>query len=141
MPLYVVTGANAGLGIHAALQLASGGNTVVLSARNEERLGAAVARCAKAAEGGGGAAVGLQLDLADLSAVKQFADKLVAQFPGQKIQGLVLNAGINTPKFAWSKDGVESTFATNHLVRAARGVVLAPSVCLSVQLQQPWAAD
>jgi NAD(P)-dependent dehydrogenase (short-subunit alcohol dehydrogenase family) len=33
-----------------------------------------------------------------------------------QLQGLVLNAGINTPKFAWSKDGIESTWATNHLV-------------------------
>lgn len=32
-----------------------------------------------------------------------------------QIKGLVLNAGINTQRFAWSKDGLESTWATNHL--------------------------
>lgn len=111
--LYIVTGASAGLGLHAALSLAAGGGTLVLTGRDAARLEAAAER-ARAA-GAAADTTGVPLDLADLGSVSRFADDLEQRFPGRSIAALVLNAGINTPRFAWSADGIEATFATNHL--------------------------
>lgn len=83
--LYVITGGSTGLGLHAALTLAGQGATVVIAARNEERLAAAVARAEAAGAAAGGSAVGMRLDLSSMADVKRFADELLARFPGQKV--------------------------------------------------------
>jgi 3-oxoacyl-[acyl-carrier protein] reductase len=59
----VVTGASSGIGRETALQLCGEGAKVLLVARGEERLAAAIAEAARAAEAAGGAAASLQLDV------------------------------------------------------------------------------
>lgn len=113
--LYVITGANTGLGLQAALTLAKQGETVVIGARDTGRLASSVEQVNAAGASAGGHAAAIQLDLADLSNVQAFVRELLEKYPGQKLQGLILNAGINVKSFGWSKDGVERTFATNHL--------------------------
>jgi len=93
-PLYVITGASAGIGLHAALELAcSGPKTVVLAARRPDALASAVAQAQAAGKDAGSSAAGLQLDLSDLQNVKAFAAQLVKQYPGQKVRRWPLALG------------------------------------------------
>ena len=69
----VVTGANTGLGLQTALELARHGAWTTLACRNEERGQAAVERVrAEIGDGHGTADLAL-LDLADLDSVRRFA--------------------------------------------------------------------
>jgi NAD(P)-dependent dehydrogenase (short-subunit alcohol dehydrogenase family) len=118
--VFVVTGASAGLGLEAALALAAGAppppaprTLLVLAGRDGARLAAAAERAGAA---GNVDAAALRLDLSSLADVKRFAGAVEARAAGRKIDGLLLNAGITARGFAWSPDGVESTWATNHLV-------------------------
>jgi NAD(P)-dependent dehydrogenase (short-subunit alcohol dehydrogenase family) len=97
----VVTGANSGLGLVTARELARHGAHVVLAVRD-------VAKGERAQVGEVRA-----LDLADLGSVHAFADDLVAQQP--KIHLLINNAGIMAPPRRLTKDGFESQLGTNHL--------------------------
>ena len=45
-----------------------------------------------------------------------------------QIKGLLLNAGVNMPQFSWSRDGVETTWATNHLGHFYLAQLLLPSM-------------
>ena len=81
--LYVITGASAGLGLHAALTLAKSGASLCLSGRNAARL-AGVLEQARAA-GAADDSVGLDLKLDDLASVKAFAAELAQRFPGRKV--------------------------------------------------------
>jgi NAD(P)-dependent dehydrogenase (short-subunit alcohol dehydrogenase family) len=84
-PLYVVTGGSAGLGLQASLALARTGATVLLAARNAERLAAAVERVGAEGAAAGGAAVGLRLDTSSLADVQRFAAEFDAKFPGAQV--------------------------------------------------------
>ncbi|HYB34459.1 MAG TPA: SDR family NAD(P)-dependent oxidoreductase [Mycobacterium sp.] len=107
----VVTGANTGIGYHAAAVLAHRGAHVVLAVRNLEKGNAALARI-KAANPN--ADVTLQeLDLSSLDSVRAAADALRSAYP--RIDLLINNAGVMwTPKQV-TKDGFELQFGTNHL--------------------------
>ncbi len=54
-----------------------------------------------------------QLDLADLSNVRAFAQRFLAS--GQRLDILVCNAGIMACPLGYTKDGFEMQFGTNHL--------------------------
>jgi len=107
----IVTGANSGIGKETTRGLASLGATVVLACRNRER-GEAVRRAIEAETGNRGLAV-MDLDLARLASVRAFVRAFTAEH--ERLDVLVNNAGIYTAKRTLTEDGVESTFATNHL--------------------------
>lgn len=109
----IITGANAGLGLGCAGALLDSGPDwhVVLAVRDAGRGAAAVAelgrpeRCSV-----------LELDLASLASVARF----VAAYPQQDLppaQAIVCNAGIQFtgPVTQLTEDGIETTFAVNHL--------------------------
>jgi NAD(P)-dependent dehydrogenase (short-subunit alcohol dehydrogenase family) len=74
---FVITGANSGLGYIMSLELARRGAHVIMTARNEARGRAAVARIPSAIPD---ASLDLRLlDLADLDDVKVFAARLIAE--------------------------------------------------------------
>lgn len=99
----VVTGANSGIGFHAAREMAQRGARVVLAVRDE-------AKGHKAAgEMTGDVEVRL-LDLADLDSVRAFA----AAWDGP-LDLLVNNAGIMAPPLRRTVQGFESQLGTNHL--------------------------
>ncbi len=102
--LVVVTGANSGIGLVAARELARAGARVVLACRNT-RKGEDAARTIS------GETVVRELDLADLSSVRAFAES----FEEPRLDLLINNAGVMAPPRRVSKDGYESQFATNHL--------------------------
>jgi len=107
----IVTGANSGIGKETARGLARVGATVVLACRNRER-GEAVRR-EIAAETGSPALAVMDLDLQSQASVRAFAREFTAKYG--RLHVLVNNAGIFTAKRTLTEDGVETTFAVNHL--------------------------
>jgi len=107
----VVTGATSGIGLVTAQALARQDATLIVIARNAERGAATVSRIQQ--ETGNSA---VELMVADLSAqeqVRQLAREIQHRFA--RLDVLVNNAGA---LFAWrqlSQDGLEMTFALNHL--------------------------
>jgi len=106
----VVTGANSGIGLVTATELARAGATVVLAARGGKAEGA---RAEIASQVPSAALDPRTLDLADLSSVRAFADELAAAHP--TIDLLINNAGVMMPPRQQTADGFELQFGTNHL--------------------------
>jgi NAD(P)-dependent dehydrogenase (short-subunit alcohol dehydrogenase family) len=108
----VVTGGNSGIGFETAAALAGMGAQVVVTARNADKGRAAVAAIGQRL--GGHAQLQLVVfDLADLSSVRRGAAEILEQAP--KLDVLVNNAGLVLSERAETVDGLEATFATNHL--------------------------
>jgi NAD(P)-dependent dehydrogenase (short-subunit alcohol dehydrogenase family) len=107
----VVTGANSGLGLVAARELARAGADVVLACRNTAKGEAAAG--AIAAEVPSARLEVSALDLADLGSVRDFAARFSAQREGLDI--LLNNAGVMGSPRRETADGFESQLGTNHL--------------------------
>ena len=105
----VVTGANSGLGLVTARELARAGATVVLACRDVQR-GEAAAAGIRAAVSGARLRVA-DLDLGSLASVRSFAGSLDVG----EIALLINNAGIMMPPHGRTADGFELQFGTNHL--------------------------
>lgn len=112
----VMTGATAGLGAHAAKLLAEHSNTrLIVGARGTGRdvPGAQV----------------LPLDLASLDSVREFAEDVKRELGKVPIDALVLNAGIQFRDTNHvTVDGVETTFAVNHLAHYLLARLLLPGL-------------
>jgi NAD(P)-dependent dehydrogenase (short-subunit alcohol dehydrogenase family) len=118
----IVTGANSGLGLVTATELARAGATVVLAARDPRK--ADGARDEIASEVPSAQLDPRTLDLADLSSVRGFAEEVAAAHPSLDL--LVNNAGVMMPPRQQTADGFELQFGTNHLGHfALTGLMLA----------------
>jgi NAD(P)-dependent dehydrogenase (short-subunit alcohol dehydrogenase family) len=107
----MVTGATSGIGLVTAQALAHEGATVIVVARNPARGDATVARIQQ--ETGNSA---VELMLADLSVqvqVKQLASEVQRRFA--QLDVLINNAGALFGQRQVSAEGIEMTFALNHL--------------------------
>ena len=104
---FVVTGANSGLGLQTALELARNGADVVLAVRNLVK--GRVAQERIAAEAPGARTTLRELDLADLDSVATFAEET------EKVDVLVNNAGVMALPRGQTKQGFELQLGTNHL--------------------------
>ncbi|HTN78462.1 MAG TPA: SDR family oxidoreductase [Acidimicrobiales bacterium] len=110
--LAVVTGANSGIGLETARQLAAAGAEVVLAVRNADK-GKAAIDDIRSTVPGAAVRVGV-LDLASLASVESFASQMTTE--GRAIDLLVNNAGVMAvPKRHTTEDGFELQFGTNHL--------------------------
>ena len=111
----IITGGNSGLGYHCAKAIAreQPQGTVVIASRDTARVAAAVNRLR--AEVPGAAVVGMTLDLASLTAIRQFTQDLAAaDLP--PLGALVCNAGVQVVTGTTTTvDGFETTFGVNHL--------------------------
>jgi NAD(P)-dependent dehydrogenase (short-subunit alcohol dehydrogenase family) len=106
----VVTAGTGGIGLETALELAAAGYAVTVVGRDAGRGARAVERLAAVATDGEPAFVAA--DLASLDAVRALAQRLAAEGP---LDILVNNVGAMFPERRLTVDGVEASFAVNHL--------------------------
>jgi len=107
----VITGATSGIGQVAAERLAGMGARIVLVARDKGRGEAALARLRERAPG---AAHSIHYaDLSRLAEMKRVAAEIAAAEP--RIDALINNAGALFSSRHITKDGLELTFALNHM--------------------------
>jgi retinol dehydrogenase-12 len=107
----LVTGASAGIGLYTALGLARAGMRVVIAGRDAQRTEAARRLIAARVPG---ARIDTALaDFARLDAVRALAADILARH--ERLDVLVNNAGLISPRPALSAEGCELTIAVNHL--------------------------
>lgn len=107
----LVTGATNGIGKVTALELARRGATVVLAGRSAAKTDAVVAEIK--ARSGNDHVEGLVADLSTQAGVRALADAFKARY--NRLDVLVNNAGAIFNERRESADGIEMTFALNHL--------------------------
>ena len=107
----VVTGASSGIGLHTALGLARTGMRVIMAGRDRVRTEAA-RRFVTERSGSDRVEIALA-DFSRLAEVRRLADEILAT--NSRLDLLVNNAGLISPKYRFSFDGFELTFAVNHL--------------------------
>ena len=107
----VVTGGNSGIGLETAVALTRAGARVVVTARDRARGEAAVAEIARRAGSDGVELV--VFDLASLASVRAGAAEILERC--ERLDVLVNNAGIVLSERRLTPDGLEATFAVNHL--------------------------
>lgn len=107
----LITGGTGGIGLATAQGLAQLGTNVVVVGHNRQRAESAVASITATASG-----AQVQFILADLSAqagVRALADQVLAEYP--RLDVLVNNVGGYWSRRNVTADGLERTFALNHL--------------------------
>jgi NAD(P)-dependent dehydrogenase (short-subunit alcohol dehydrogenase family) len=120
----VVTGANGGLGLETARQLAAKGAHVVMAVRNQQKATAAVDEIRASAPE---AALELvALDLASQASVRAAAGQIMAAH--QSIDLLINNAGVMGIPEAKTADGFEMQFGVDHLGHWSLTALLLPAL-------------
>ena len=107
----IVTGANSGIGKVAARELAKMGATIVMVCRSEQRGAVALA---DVKESSGSNNVHLMIcDLSSQRSIREFAAEFLEKY--DKLDVLINNAGAYFQTRQESIDGIEQTFALNHM--------------------------
>lgn len=109
--VFIVTGANSGLGYECSLALAEKGATVVMACRNAERAqrsSETIRRAVPAAR-----LELMDLDLASLASIGDFAEAFTRK--NERLDGLINNGGPVVATRSLTEDGFESHFGVNHL--------------------------
>ena len=126
--LVYITGANSGIGYHAALELARAGSTVILGCRDSGK--AATARQRILAEVPGAQVETATLDLSRLDSVRAAAQAFLST--GRTLDLLINNAGIMAlPERRVTPDGFELQLGTNHFGHFALTGLLLPALLRS----------
>jgi len=107
----VITGATNGIGLEAAVALAQMGANVILVGRNAARMAAALATVRQ--RSGSQDIDSLLCDFSSQASIRKLADELRARCP--RIDVLINNAGGVSRERTLTPDGLETTFAVNHL--------------------------
>jgi NAD(P)-dependent dehydrogenase (short-subunit alcohol dehydrogenase family) len=122
---FLITGANSGIGYHAALKLARKDAELILACRDRSRGEAALARLRE--EAPAARAELAILDLASLESVRTFAAQELAR--ERPLHVLINNAGIMAvPRRTETADGFEMQFGTNVLGHFALTGLLMPAL-------------
>jgi NAD(P)-dependent dehydrogenase (short-subunit alcohol dehydrogenase family) len=123
----VVTGANGGLGLETARQLAAKGAHVVMAVRNQEKAAAAAGEIRATAPGASLELVAL--DLSSQASVRAAAGQIMAAHPS--IDLLVNNAGVMATPEAKTVDGFELQLGIDHLGHWTLTALLLPALLRS----------
>lgn len=107
----LVTGASSGIGLEACVKLARMGAEVVLVARDAKRTDDAVAEVKR--RSGSAKVSRLLCDFSSQAQTRRLADEFRATH--DRLDILVNNAGLVSDKRRTSEEGIELTFAVNHL--------------------------
>jgi len=118
----LVTGSTDGIGRATARALAAGGMRVILHGRTKHKVDAALA--ALAGELPGAEIEGVAFDLGSPAAVRRGAEQILERVPALHV--LVNNAGIFAEERVVTDDGMELTFAVNHIGPFLLTQLLAP---------------
>jgi NAD(P)-dependent dehydrogenase (short-subunit alcohol dehydrogenase family) len=128
---FLITGANSGIGYHAALKLARKDAELILACRDRSKGEAAISRLRE--EAPGARAELAILDLASLESVRAFAAQELAG--GRPLHVLINNAGIMAvPHRTETADGFEIQFGTNVLGHFALTGLLLPALERTVKI-------
>ncbi|KAK7007445.1 hypothetical protein R3P38DRAFT_3031127 [Favolaschia claudopus] len=121
----IVLGANTGLGFEASKHFGSmNPGRLILACRSQSKGEAALEKL-RTATGYTKAELWL-IDLSDFESVKRFADKF--ERDGGRLDILVENAALSTPKFQPTKDGWESSLYVNDLATPLLAFLLLPAM-------------
>ncbi len=107
----IITGSTSGIGKETALALAKEGAHLVLPVRNIDK-GASLRQEIQALAGSGHVDL-MSCDLASLASVRSFVKAFLATY--DRLDLLINNAGVWETQRRTSADGIELTFAVNHL--------------------------
>jgi retinol dehydrogenase-12 len=108
----IVTGANTGIGLVTARELAKKGWHVVLACRNQTKAKEAI-KTIQSSTGKSANVDFLPLDLASLRSVREFSSSFLQKY--NSLHLLINNAGVFATKFQLTEDGHEIHFGVNHL--------------------------
>lgn len=109
--LCVITGANSGIGYETALKLSAGGAYIIMVCRNEDK--AVAARQQIINETGNPGIEIVLCDFAIQSEIRKAAAAITAQY--QQVDVLINNHGVILSDREETVDGLEKTFAVNHI--------------------------
>jgi len=108
---FLITGANSGIGYETAKALYQAGAHIIMACRDLNRAEEAAKSISSAAETGSLEIA--QLNLSNLSDVKDFADQIIKKH--NKIDVLINNAGVMIPPASKTDDGFELQFGVNFI--------------------------
>lgn len=109
--VYIITGANSGIGFVTARQLAKQGATVIMGCRRIADGERAAGEIRKAHPAGRLDVV--EMDLNALTSVRAFAASVQSRYP--RLDGLVNNAGVMRTPEGRTEDGFETNFGVKYL--------------------------
>ena len=109
--VYIITGANSGVGLETTRQLVRQGGHVVMACRRVD----AGEEEAKTFAGLKGTWEVMALDLAEMQSVRDFAEAFISKY--ERLDGLVCNAGavFMGSEASYTTDGFEMTIGVNYL--------------------------
>ncbi|MDP2274591.1 MAG: SDR family oxidoreductase [Archangium sp.] len=111
MKTILVTGATSGIGLEASVTLAREGHKVVLVGRDEAKTRRTVDEVKQ--RSGSSNVESMLCDFSSQASIRAFAEGYRAKY--DRLDVLVNNAGTVNEHRTLTKDGIESTFAVNHL--------------------------
>ncbi|XP_043282495.1 retinol dehydrogenase 12-like [Venturia canescens] len=111
--VYLVTGANSGIGKETVRELVKRNARVIMACRNIDSARSVMSEIRRKTTTG--EMIPMKLDLACLGSIREFAESVLRDFP--KIDALINNAGVYVPMKdkAVTSDGFEIHFGVNHL--------------------------
>lgn len=109
--IIVITGATSGIGRAVALSLGHCGSTLVLVGRNS-RNGEELVRMIRS-DSPDSAAKFFQADISNMAEVRELVSRIKNLY--DRVDVLINNAGARFSQFEETSEGIERTFATNHL--------------------------
>ncbi|KAL0491452.1 RDH14 [Acrasis kona] len=108
----IITGANSGIGLETAKNLANAGYNIIAACRNKQRGEEAVAIIQRQSRNRVDVRY-MHCDLSSLESVKKFAGQIISEKIPVNI--LVCNAGVMVPPLSRTKEGYESQLGSNYL--------------------------